>query len=96
MLDTLLVCVSEDQQVNEAVDAPVENKTLKANPEFMRNLKDAHDQYDTVKKQKFYKSMRRKKLDIQNSPKENDQSEVGKTTKNYLFNQGVWKFEALC
>ncbi|XP_063718942.1 choline transporter-like protein 1 isoform X2 [Symsagittifera roscoffensis] len=52
VLDTLLVCVSEDSHENDAVDAPHECKTLKAKPEFMRDLKDAGDQYDTVKSRK--------------------------------------------
>ena len=46
------MCVSEDSHENDAVDAPHECKTLKAKPEFMRDLKDAGDHYDTVKSRK--------------------------------------------
>ena len=73
--------MSEDTQVNDAIDGPEEMKTLKANPEFMRNLKDAHDQYGTVRKQKFYESMRRKKLDMtDNATKDEKPAEVGVKT----------------
>ncbi|XP_075245474.1 choline transporter-like protein 1 isoform X2 [Convolutriloba macropyga] len=52
VLDTLLVCVSEDSHENDAVDAPHECKTLKASPDFVQNLKAAGDHYDEVKNRK--------------------------------------------
>jgi len=56
VLDTLLVCVSEDSHENDAVDAPHECKTLKASPDFMRDLKSAGDDYDTIKNRKKNKA----------------------------------------